>query len=149
MRIVHKKNAIQKEYVQIKVIIVETIYIKEIFVLKLVILQMNFVKNAIELENVYLDLDDDYRPSLLNADAIISDRSAVMIEAATVGVPVLYMSNADYYEPMTAAVLPLVESYEQGQTCADMVAFVKRCRQGLDLNRDARNAICPGYWPIV
>ncbi len=93
-----------------------------------------------ELENVYLDLDDDYRPSLLNADAIISDRSAVMIEAATVGVPVLYMSNADYYEPMTAAVLPLVESYEQGQTCVDMVAFVKRCRQGLDLNRDARNA---------
>ena len=92
-----------------------------------------------EADNVYIDEADDYRPSLLNADAIIVDRSAVMIEAAVVDVPLLYMANADFYEPMTDAVGPLVDSYEQGTTCQDMEEFIERFRQGIDKNREARN----------
>ncbi|SEH27935.1 Glycosyltransferase involved in cell wall bisynthesis [Selenomonas sp. KH1T6] len=92
-----------------------------------------------EKDNVYIDEADDYRPSLLNSDAIIVDRSAVMIEAAVVDVPLLYMSNADFYEPMTEAVRPLVESYEQGTNCQDMVEFMERFRQGIDKNKEQRN----------
>lgn len=90
-------------------------------------------------ENVYIDEADDYRPSLLNADAIIIDRSAVMIEAAVTNVPVLYMSNTDYSEPITKALLPLVESYEHGYTFEDMIDFVERLRQNQDLNQKIRN----------
>ena len=93
-----------------------------------------------DAENVYIDQADDYRNSLMNADFIIVDRSAVMIEAAAADVPVLYMSNEDYYEPLTAAVTSLVESYEQGQTYRDMVAFVQRCCEGLDIKHEERNA---------
>ena len=91
-------------------------------------------------DNVFIDDADDYRPSLLNSDAIIVDRSAVMIEAAAADVPILYMANANYYEPMTEAVRPLVESYEQGTTCKDIVAFIDRFRNGIDQNKIGRNA---------
>ena len=100
-------------------------------------------------ENVFVDIDDDYRPSLMTANAIIIDRSAVMVEAAVVDVPVLFMSNADYYEPMTPAIAPLVDSYEQGLTCGDMTGFIERVRQGVDLKKQEREAafrLCvPGF----
>ena len=91
-----------------------------------------------KLSNVYIDKDDDYRPCLVNADYIITDRSAIMVEGATVGVPIQYMSNADYSEPLTEAVRPLIESYVQGHTAADMVAFVEDCRKGLDTQKEVR-----------
>ena len=93
-----------------------------------------------KMSNVYIDEADDYRPSLLNADCIIIDRSAVMIEAGAIGVPVLYMSNADYYEPMTAAVMPLVESYYQGNSAQDMKSFLERFQKGEDPNKEKREA---------
>ncbi len=83
-------------------------------------------------KNVYIDDADDYRPSLLNADAIIVDRSTVMIEAAVTGVPILYVHNAEYNEPMTQAVTPLVESYYQGCTCDDLRHFVEKFLRGED-----------------
>lgn len=83
-------------------------------------------------ENVFIDMADDYRFSLLNSDYIMVDRSAVMIEAGAVGVPVLYMRNERFEEPMTAAVKPLVESYYQGSTCEDMITFLHMCRNKLD-----------------
>lgn len=91
------------------------------------------------VENVYIDLKDDYRNSLTNADFIIVDRSAVMVEAAAVGVPILYMVNSDFYEPVTKAIEPLINSYEKGSTCADMIEFTEACMRGEDRNRDIRN----------
>lgn len=91
-------------------------------------------------ENVYIDNADDYRPSLFMADAIIVDRSAVMVEAATVGVPILYMYNKDYQEPLTNAIKPLVDSYYQGTTCKDMIAFVEQVRQNQDPKKMERQA---------
>ena len=89
-------------------------------------------------KNVYIDDADDYRPSLLNADAIIVDRSAVMIEAAVTGVPILYVHNAEYNEPMTQAVTPLVESYYQGCTCDDLRHFVEQVIRGEDPRKTQR-----------
>lgn len=91
-----------------------------------------------EAKNTYIELDDDYRSVLVNADYIISDRSALIIESAAVGVPVLYMRNADYDEPLTEAVRPLIESYDQGTTCRDMIQFLRRCSAGMDPKREER-----------
>lgn len=88
--------------------------------------------------NVYIDTKDDYRYSLMNADFIIIDRSAVMVEAAAVGVPVLYMVNSNFYEPVTKAIEPLMDSYEQGSTCEDMVRFTEACMRGKDANKELR-----------
>lgn len=92
------------------------------------------------LENVYIAWEDDYRPFLLNADCIITDRSALMVEAAAVGVPVLYMTNADYQEPITRAIQPLIDSYEQGTCASDMIAFVEQFLSGEDPRKAEREA---------
>lgn len=91
-----------------------------------------------EQDNAFVDMRDDYRESLINADYIIIDRSAVMVEAGALGGPVLYMSNAEYYEPVTEAIRPLIDSYYQGTSAEDMVRFMERCREGWDPNREAR-----------
>lgn len=96
------------------------------------------MKTLSEKDNVYIDGADDYRTSLFMADAIIVDRSAVMIEAATVGVPVLYMYNNDYDEPMTAAVEPLVKSYYQGTNVEDMMQFIELVRENKDPKKEER-----------
>lgn len=83
-------------------------------------------------DNVYFEKGADYRPALYSADGIIIDRSALMVESGLCGVPVLYMKNKSYEEPLTQAVKPLVDSYEQGTDAKDMLAFVERfCRNGL------------------
>ena len=90
--------------------------------------------------NVYIDDNDEYRPSLLNAEAVIIDRSAVMVEAGVVDVPVLFMTNADFYEPVTEAIRPLIDSYDQGTTCADMQKFLEKVRSGIDEHKEQRKA---------
>ena len=90
--------------------------------------------------NVYIDDNDDYRPTLVNADAIITDCSSVMIEAATTGVPVLYVHAPECSEPLTQAVTPLVESYYQACTCADMQQFLELFLSGEDSLKAEREA---------
>lgn len=105
-------------------------------------LQMLAIKLMSTLENVdnvYIDTNDDYRYSLMNADFIIVDRSAVMVEAAAIGVPVLYMVNSNFYEPVTKAIEPLINSYEQGSTCEDMTEFTEACMRGEDRNKQIRD----------
>ena len=91
-----------------------------------------------ETENVFIDLADDYRPSLVNADFIITDRSALMVESGSVGVPVLYMYNPDYKEPIAKAIEPLTDSYYQGTGCTDMIHFLNMCRKGEDPLKEDR-----------
>jgi hypothetical protein len=83
-------------------------------------------------ENVYIDKDDEYRNSLTNADAIIVDRSAVMIEAGASGVPVLYMYNAGYDEPMTPPCQMLLDSYYKGTGAEQMISFCNDVQNGID-----------------
>ncbi len=85
-------------------------------------------------ENVYLDKNADYRKNLYHADAIIIDRSALMVEAAIVNVPVLYMLNSDYNEPLTSPVKSVVDTYRKGKRVEDMLAFLS----------DLRNHSLPG-----
>jgi len=89
-------------------------------------------------ENVYIDYSDDYRNALLNADAIIIDRSALMVEAGITGVPILYMYNKDNTEKLTDAIVPLIQSYYQGTTAEDMVRFVEMFKLGKDPNKEQR-----------
>ncbi len=82
-------------------------------------------------DNVYFDKRADYRPALYGSDAIIIDRSALMVEAGLCGVPVLYMKNKSYEEPLTQAIKPLVDSYEQGTEGEDMLKFVENFRKNM------------------
>lgn len=89
-------------------------------------------------DNVYIDTDDDYRNSFYHADAIVMDRSAVMIEAAMLDVPVLLMKNADYSETMTKPVQYVIESFEQGTCCEDIQNFISKICSGIDKRADIR-----------
>lgn len=83
-------------------------------------------------ENVWVDMDDDYRPALVAADAIIVDRSSIMVEAAVSGVPVLYMRNEHYDEPLTEAIRRLISSYYQGTNVNDMNSFIDMIKEKKD-----------------
>jgi len=89
-------------------------------------------------DNCFIDENDDYRNSLYNADCIIVDRSAIMVEAGGLNLPTLYMSNDKYQEPFVEAINPLVESYYQGTTCKDIDNFLKMCSQNKDPKKDVR-----------
>lgn len=91
-------------------------------------------------ENAYVDRSDDYRYSLMNADAIIVDRSAVMVEAAAMQVPILYMYNDEFYEPMTATIDELISSYYQGTSAEDMIAFCELFKEERDERKEVREA---------
>lgn len=93
-------------------------------------------------ENVYIDCADDYRNTFYHADAIMMDRSAVMVEAAMLDVPVLFMKNQDYSETMTKPVERIVSTFVQGNTCREMDSFLEGFRRGEDKNRMLRkNAV--------
>ncbi len=91
-----------------------------------------------KIENVYIDMDDDYRASLVNAKAIIIDRSAIMVEAGVKNVPVLYMYNENYREPMIKPIQNLLDSYYQGTIADDMIRFCEKVRNGEDDNFEIR-----------
>ncbi len=101
-------------------------------------LALKLVDKLSKMDNVYIDYKDDYRPSLINSDGIIVDRSAVMVEAGVLDVPVLYMSNQDYYEPMTLPIEGLIKAYEQGSTADDMIGFIDRVYKGIDKKKGER-----------
>lgn len=63
-------------------------------------------------------------PALTVADYYIGDRSALMIEAAVLGIPVLYMTNFYYKEKMLPYVEGLVESFYQGEKAYDIERFI-------------------------
>lgn len=102
------------------------------------ILAEHIIKFLDTAENVYIDWSDDYRNTLLNCHFFITDRSALMIEVAATGIPVLYMSNGDYSEPLTPAVQPIIDSYYQGSSFQDMKEFVSQCMQGNDPKKEMR-----------
>lgn len=89
-------------------------------------------------DNAWIDTAEDYRSTLSAADYIIVDRSAVMVEAGALDVPVLYMTNPEYYEPVTQGIKPLIDSYYQGVNCEDMLRFLEMCKNGRDMMAIAR-----------
>ncbi|BCJ92953.1 hypothetical protein acsn021_05220 [Anaerocolumna cellulosilytica] len=77
-------------------------------------------------ENVFIDIAQDYRDSLFNADAIMIDRSAIMVEAAVCDVPILYLYNQVYTEKMTPPIQMLVDTYNKGTTIEDIEKFLNQ-----------------------
>ena len=99
----------------------------------------NLLEKAGHLENVYIDNSNDYRTSLVNADAIIIDRSAIMVEAGITDVPVLYMYNSDFYEPLAPPVQKLIDSYYSGCKTEDILNFLDMLKKGEDSKRELRS----------
>lgn len=79
-------------------------------------------------DNAAVDSSDDYRNSLYHADVIIMDRSAVMIEAAMTGKPVLLMRNSEYQEKWTNGVRQVADAFVQGSRAEDMEQFLEAVR---------------------
>lgn len=75
-------------------------------------------------ENVFVYDAPDYRPALVNANYIIGDRSALMVESIVLDIPVLYMTNFYYKEKILDGIAPIFESYYQGSECYDMELFM-------------------------
>ena len=63
----------------------------------------------------------------------------MMVEAAVVQVPTLYMYNKKFEEPVTAAIAELMQSYYHGTTCDDMMKFLDNCALNIDSKREQRN----------
>lgn len=81
---------------------------------------------------------DAYWKKIIEADYAITDRSSVMVELGALSIPVMYMSNESFEEPVTMAIKPLMDSYYKGKTAEDMIRFVKQCRDGVDPLHDIR-----------
>ncbi len=98
-------------------------------------------------KNMHLDSSVDYRNSLYHADAVIMDRSAVMMEAAMTGKPVLLMTNDTYKEKWMEGVRQVAETFEQGSTAKDMEIFLEKLRQGELLDFKRTEAALNQYFP--
>ena len=100
-------------------------------------------------ENAVVDTSMDYRNSLYNADAIIMDRSAVMIEAAILDKPLLILKNNSYDEPMVRPVSDVIAGCVQGYGCRDMVNFLDALRRGDDFNKEKRENAVKKWFPYL
>lgn len=98
-------------------------------------------------KNMYLDTACDYRNSLYHADAVIMDRSAVMIEAAMTGKPVLLMTNSAYKEKWMKGIRQVVETFIQGSTAKDMEHFLKKLQHGELSNPEWTKNALNHYFP--
>ena len=102
--------------------------------------EVSAFKDAIKhAENCALYEDGDYRNALYNASFIVGDRSALMVEAAALRVPVLYMTNFFYQEKLLPSVAPLFDSYYQGNSAYDIERFIIMVvYEGMDYKKEER-----------
>lgn len=101
-------------------------------------------------ENVFHYCDPDYRPALFAADYVVGDRSALLIEAGALHVPVLYMTNFYYKEKMLPAIAPLFESYYQGSFAYDIYRFLDMVAiKGLDYKKEERERVARDCLPAL
>lgn len=91
-----------------------------------------------ESNNATVFTEDDYRPAVLAADFAITDRSSLMIEIGVNNIPTMFVSNPNYFEPLSEGIKELVSSYIQGNTAEDMISFVEDCLNGVDTNKEIR-----------
>jgi len=96
------------------------------------------MKNIENTSNAEIYKELDYRPALFTANAMIIDRSAALVEAGALDVPILYLHNADFNEPLVEAVEPLINSYYQGTGYKDIEQFLFMCREGRDPQKEQR-----------
>lgn len=98
-------------------------------------------------KNMYLDISADYRNSLYHADAVIMDRSAVMLEAAIIGKPILLMTNQHYKEKWTEGIRQVAETFSHGSTAEDMEGFLEKLRQGEQPGPERTKTVLEQYFP--
>lgn len=97
---------------------------------------LEIIENA---ENAYVDRSPDYRGTFFNADAILTDRSSLMIEAAFVDVPVMLWYNPDYMEDTITPLRPLTDSYDKGFAADDVFDFIESVRNNQDSRKKERH----------
>lgn len=100
-----------------------------------------------EADNAVVDTSDDYRNSLYHSDVIIMDRSAVMIEAAMTGKPVLLMRNSNYQEKWTNGVRQVADMFAQGSRAEDMEQFLESACGESCLRQEKTETVLEQYFP--
>jgi hypothetical protein len=92
-----------------------------------------------QTENACIDKSPDYRNIYFSADAIITDRSSLMIEAAVSDVPVLLWYNPDFQETTISALKPLTDTYIKAENYTYVLDFIADIENNTDRNKEQRN----------
>jgi len=108
----------------------------------------SLIENVSSFENVFLDVENDYRSSLYNSDAIIIDRSATMIEAAMLDTPTIIMQNEKCAEPMIKPVQEVIDAVGIGTNFQDMKNFIEE-RVGDESLNERRKEIVEKWFPFL
>lgn len=115
--------------------------------------QMNsiplFLKEAQQIDNVYIDSSADYRNTLYNADAIIMDRSGLLVEVAIRNIPTLYLLNEEYQEKYLGYVDEILKTFHSGHTSTDMINFVESLKNGVDEWHNVRPQVVQRAIPFL
>lgn len=101
----------------------------------------DFFDRAKQLENVYIDTAADYRNTLYNSDAVIMDRSGLVVEIAIKNIPTLYLFNENYHEKYLEYVESILNTYKSGETCIDMIQFVEAIDNDDELSKNREEIV--------
>ncbi len=96
-------------------------------------------KNTIKKNNITVIEDADYREILYNIDAVICDRSSILVEIGGLDIPVLFMVNKFREEIGSSIFKELFDSYIKGTTTKDMFSFIDSVLKNEDTNKEKRN----------
>ena len=101
-----------------------------------------FFSKCEQKENIYIDTSLDYRNSLYNA-------SGLVIEAALLNIPVLFLQNNEYQESYMSYMQEICKTYKCGTKCCDMVDFLESVRSKKDEFAELRKLIVNKYFPYI
>jgi CDP-glycerol glycerophosphotransferase (TagB/SpsB family) len=92
-------------------------------------------------ENAWLDISADFRPAMMNADYMVSDASSLLIEAAALAIPTLYMKRQLLELELLPSVAPIFDACYQGSDHYDIERFLDLVVQrGQDYKKPEREA---------
>ena len=95
-------------------------------------------KHSIKKSNAILIEDDDYREILYNIDAVISDRSGMLIEFAALNIPILYLVNDQSEELIIKPFQYLFNSFDKTSNIAGITNFIDAVLNDKDDNKSQR-----------
>ena len=98
-----------------------------------------FIELLNGMDNIAYIHGEDYRPSLINADFIMTDHSALSADAGATMKPVLFLDYPNRINKIGGPVGNLIENYYHGSTAEDVAAFIEMCIKDEDPLKEARD----------
>lgn len=122
-----------------------------------VVTKLNYPERYTELQDykkrIYLaanmieDKEPSFRAAFIFSDAQFSDHSTMMQQYLPMDKPLLWMNNLS--SALTGEEFISTKWMERGNTCADILSFLERIREGTDLNHMLRKEILKHDLPLT